>query len=148
LFADLGRDTAGPAEPPPLASEDGWRSAVDRLLEFWNWSEDWDGEGAAAPDRGAIRGAITLVRELAEGANAMPQASGPQFLHRPPDRLLPGRDGEILIEWHFPEYGYAELEVASATQANGMLVFSDGRPSRFETVSIRTDADTIEGDTR
>lgn len=136
LFAEFGRNSVEAADrPPEPLREDGWRRAVDRLLEFWNWTDDWDGEGTAAPNRDAIRGAITLIRELSELAATTPAAGG-HFLDNPPDRLLPGRDGEIVVEWRFPQRGYAEIEVVSATEANGMLVFADGRPTMFDTIRI------------
>lgn len=147
LFAEFGRDATEPAVRPP-SHEDGWQQSVDRLLEFWNWSEDWDGEGARAPKRDALRGAITLVRELADTARANGPTTGPRFLDRPPDRLLPSRDGEIIIEWQFPNYGYAEIEVVSPTEAMGMLVFADGRPTITETIRISGDADKVGGDAR
>jgi len=137
FFATVRRE-CGAISPPPPTRDDGWRRAEDRLLEFWNWSDDWDGEGAAAPSHDALRGAFSLVRQLADSDAANP-AAGPRFLDRPPDRLLPGRDGSIIVEWQFPDFGYAELEVVSATEANGMLVFTHGRPTLFESIRITAD---------
>lgn len=134
LFAEFG---TAPDAPPPVESHAAeWQKAVDRLLEFRNWTADRDGEGAAAPNRAAVRGAIALVQQLRDAVASSPEPRGPQFLERPPDRLLPGRDGEVILEWHFPGAGYAELEVLDVTTANGMLVFTDGRPTRFEQVAI------------
>ncbi len=144
LFAEFGNTPDAPPPAEPYLAE--WQKAVDRLLEFWNWTADWDGEGAAAPNRAALRGALALVQQLRDSAASSPQPRGPQFLDRPPDRLLPGREGEVILEWQFPGSGYAELEVLDATTANGMLVFADGRPTRFEQVVIALASAGIAGE--
>lgn len=61
-FSETVRRECVDSSPFLPGKDDGWRREEDRLLEFWNWSDDWDGEGAVAPSRDALRGAFSLVR--------------------------------------------------------------------------------------
>ena len=104
-----------------------WGRVIDRLLEFWNWPADWDGEGAVPPNRDALRGAITVALQFRQQWSAdSPLSESGRML--PPVRVLPSQDGEIILEWHL-DHAYCELEVFSPNEARGMVVPKDGSPA-------------------
>jgi hypothetical protein len=97
-------------------AERRWTAVIDQLIEFGTWKADWDNEGAPAPNKDAVSGAIGLVNHFLallheNQADKMP----------PPSRVLPTIDGTILFEWQFPG-SYMELDVRGKNEADGMIL--------------------------
>jgi len=86
-----------------------WADLINSLLEIGNLADDWDGQGAEAPTQGVVDGAIALAQTLRAEQ------------HVPADRVVPSVNGTIYFEWYLPE-GYREIEVITATRAEGRFV--------------------------
>ncbi len=86
-----------------------WSQLIDDLLALHYLEDDWDGQGAEAPHRALVAGAITLAQDF--------QAKG----MRPADRAIAGVNGTIFFEWH-DQTGYLEIEVLAPDKAEGRLV--------------------------
>jgi hypothetical protein len=121
-------------EPSPVASEEQcrpehqWPVVIDDLLRLQGLSDDWDGQGALAPDPTVVHQAIKLARAFE--ARGFP----------PADRAIAGLNGTVFLEWRDApgNPGYFEVEVLSANEIEGRR-FQEGAgratvlrfPSRF-----------------
>src|SRR4051794_1952575 len=77
-----------------------WSQVIDDLLALRNLENDWDGQGAEAPNPALVDGAITLAQSLrTEG-------------RRPADFAVAGVNGTVVFEWH-DSSGYLEIEVTA-----------------------------------
>jgi hypothetical protein len=77
-----------------------WNRAREQLLEIRRLDDDWDGLGALAPNRKVVDSAVELLNEW--------RKTNPDF---PPDRILAGPMGEVVIEWQYPGKWLLEIEV-------------------------------------
>lgn len=80
-------------------SAEPWNEAERKLLTLRRLDDDWDDLGAIAPKPELVDSVLELVREL--------RVSNPDL---PPDRVLAGPIGEIIIEWQTSE-GILEIEI-------------------------------------
>src|SRR5688500_819772 len=71
-----------------------WEPAVKRILEHRQLGENWDGFGAKAPTHEVLASAVGLAYLFCERGVA------------PPDRVAPGVDGSVILEWQFPDGSY------------------------------------------
>jgi hypothetical protein len=92
--------------------EEGWRTAIDDLLKYRNYSDDWDGDGAAAIPADVVYSAIRLAQRL--------QRDG----HPPPSCTLPGVNGTVSFEWVVLG-GRLEIEVLEPHIARVVEAFPD-----------------------
>jgi hypothetical protein len=83
--------------------EEGWKSRIDDLLGLRDLEDDWDGQGAPAPDKDLVDAALRLATLLSRSECPLP------------DRAICGLSGTVIFEWHF-DHAYTELEVTSATE--------------------------------
>jgi hypothetical protein len=81
-----------------------WSAITDELLRIRNLQDDWDGEGAEAPQIDLVDGAIALAQMLKSKNVA------------PPDRVHASVNGTVYFEWYSPR-GYCEIEVLSPITA-------------------------------
>ena len=80
-----------------------WEEVVNQLLDARKLEDDWDGQGAVAPDPALVDRAIAFA------------LSRQQTGHAPPDFAIPTVNGTVVLEWHgFSEY--VEFEVVSPDQ--------------------------------
>jgi hypothetical protein len=86
-----------------------WDGLIDRLLALRVLEDDWDGQGASAPDPGVIQFALRLAVQF-RGAGKPPA-----------DRVLAGVNGTVFFEWHTPA-AYTEIEVVAPGRAEGRRV--------------------------
>ena len=102
-----------------------WEQRIDELLALRTLEDDWDGQGAEAPDPALVDGAIKLAVFLR-------QKNVPPAL-----RALAGLAGTVSLEWQSGR-GYAELEVLSPSEAEYRWL-PEGA-SRAEVVRVVYDA--------
>jgi hypothetical protein len=74
-----------------------WKACAEKIQTFRQLADDWDGDGAAAPEPNVIDVATTVAHNL---SRKMPA----------PDRIHVGVNGTIYFEW-FAADRYIEIEV-------------------------------------
>ncbi|MBI3273184.1 MAG: hypothetical protein HYZ53_29610 [Planctomycetes bacterium] len=87
-----------------------WDGLIDDLLRYRGLREDWDGMGASAIRPELADAAIRWLQDMRRTERAVP-----------PSRVVPGRDGEVLLEWQGAGC-YLEVEIATPDRAEWMLV--------------------------
>ena len=90
-------DDAAIAQAQP-AQDEGWRAAIDDLLKYRGYADDWDGGGAAAVPADLVDSAILLAQRLQRDGSP------------PPTCTIPGVNGTVAFEWVIPG-GRVEIEV-------------------------------------
>src|SRR5437660_968793 len=70
------------------ATADSWEPLLDELHRLRGLDEDWDGQGAEAPQIANVDYAMAWLRQMRRQTRAFP-----------PSRVAPGVAGEIVIEW-------------------------------------------------
>jgi hypothetical protein len=95
--------------PDGVAARRTWDELLRDVDAFRTLSNDWDGQGAEAPETGVIDGAASLARGLEADAAT------------PADRVIAGENGTVFFEWHGPN-GYVEIEVTGPGEAEGRWV--------------------------
>ncbi len=95
---------------PETPARSSWPELVDALLAMYRLTDDWDGQGAKAPQADLIRAALLLARDF--------QAK--QFA--PADRCIAGVNGTLFFEWHGETGEYTEIEVETPETAEVRLV--------------------------
>jgi|GEM_PF-1809044 len=64
-----------------------WKKVMQELRDMRSLSDDWDGDGAVAPGVAVVDTALTQAIRLRS-----------QY-HNPPDRVIAGVNGSVLLEW-------------------------------------------------
>jgi hypothetical protein len=108
---ELGREN-GAARPngKPLEDAGPWEPFVQKLVQFQQLGDNWDGCGAKAPTHELLVSAVALAHLLRnQGVPA-------------PSRVAPGLDGTVLFEWQFPDGAYGEVEIVRPLFAEVMLI--------------------------
>ena len=77
-----------PIEGDSEAIRTAWQSVMAELLELRSLSDDWDGDGAVAPGFAVVDSALTQAIRLRTK------------YHNPPDRVIAGVNGSVLLEWY------------------------------------------------
>lgn len=85
-----------------------WQKLLKRMTEIRELRNDWDGEGALAPNQMAVKSVNDLLALLRETAQT------------PPTRIAPAFDGAIVVEWQLPDGLYRSAEIRSAYVAEVM----------------------------
>jgi hypothetical protein len=98
-----------------------WESTIQKILEFQNLRDDWDGLGAVAPSAELLQSAIRLAYLFHEKQID------------PPHCVIPGLDGSVNFEWQAPDGTIAEVEIDRPLHAEVMLM-EPGKPARFWTL--------------
>jgi hypothetical protein len=78
-----------------------WGDVTDELLDILRLEDDWDGTGAAAPDKVLVQFCFELARNLRE-----------TYGFPPPEMVRPTPDGNISFEWQ-NNFGHFEIEVSN-----------------------------------
>jgi hypothetical protein len=98
-----------------------WEPAVEKMVEFQNLGDDWDGEGAQAPSEEVLKSAIGLAFTLhQQGVD-------------PPSRVVPGPEGSVIFEWQDPDGTYTEVEIVGWLVAE-LMVIEPGKPAKHWTL--------------
>ena len=93
-----------------------WTKAHDDLFAIQALPDNWDYEGAKAPDGRLVESTFHLLLRLRSQRQA------------PPSRIAPSTDGTILVEWQARNH-YFEFEVVSPYRAEAMFQEGD-RPAQ------------------
>lgn len=89
-----------------------WDRVIDDLLSLRQLQDDWDGQGAEAPDPAVVDSALKLALNFR--ASAM----------HPADRVVAGVNGTVFFEWFAPTQ-YLEIEVLAPGAAEGRWVYRE-----------------------
>ncbi|MCE9531317.1 MAG: hypothetical protein K8T89_09380 [Planctomycetes bacterium] len=99
-----GRDLLKPNSSPAFSH--AWRKLIDELVAIRRLEDDWDGQGAQAPEVALVDSAIALARYFQ--SNDWPTANF----------VIAGGNGTIIFEWQGPEE-FLEIEVTATNAAEG-----------------------------
>lgn len=119
VFAYYGTG-GGPFAQEGLTTSDAshidkqWAMRIEDLLRIRLLRDNWDGEDAPAPAPEVIDSVLELFPLLRT------QAELP-----PPNRIVPSREGGIVIEWQFDPDHYLEAECSEPYRAEWMLEIPD-----------------------
>ncbi len=92
-----------------------WSDCRYRLEEFSCLNDDWDGEGAKAPNPEILASANRLLAFLERH---------PGSVNIPPNDICVSPDGGILFAWQGDDY-YREVEIDEPNRAEWMLMHDD-----------------------
>jgi hypothetical protein len=96
-----------------------WAEAELQLMGFATLGPDWDGEGASAVSLSTVLSALRLAEWLDQQGTA------------PPECVYPLCDGNIILEWSYPDGVIQRIEVKGPGRGQLMTTFPDA-PARFE----------------
>jgi hypothetical protein len=116
--------SAPPAKQPAAkAAPDAgpWEPAVRKIVEFQHLGEDWDGNGAIPPSREVLESAIGLAYLFSQNGVD------------PPQRVAPGVDGSVILEWQDPDGTYTDVEIVRPLYAE-VMVIEPGQPAKHWTL--------------
>jgi hypothetical protein len=88
LLAELKATQPGREDSASPALEAPWDRILDELSRLGRLEQDWDGQGALAPDPANLDQAVAWVNEMRRWRTALP-----------PTHVLPGTLGEVILEW-------------------------------------------------
>ena len=86
-----------------------WSDVIDELLALRGLKDDWDGQGAEAPDPALVDTALAVALDLRSATMA------------PADRAIAGVNGTVFFEWFSPTT-YLEIEVTAPGRAEGRCI--------------------------
>ena len=115
-LSSRGEDVAEAAGSPSPAAG-AWDCLIRQVEQIGALTEDWDGQGAAAPAEPVVDWAGEWVRQMRRSHQALP-----------PSRAVPGVAGEIYLEWQGESY-YLVAEIPSPTRVEWTLTLP-GQPNR------------------
>lgn len=110
-YTSADSHSASPADPA-AATTRSWDQLVDDLLALRQLQDDWDGQGADAPDPAVVDSALKLALDFRAAAK------------HPADRVVAGVNGTVFFEWFAPTE-YLEIEVVSPGTAEGRWVYRE-----------------------
>ncbi len=99
-----------------------WNDVIDELLALRGLENDWDGQGAQAPEPALVDTALAAALDFR--SSAMP----------PADRAVAGVNGTVFFEWFSPTK-YLEIEVTAPGQVEGRWVYKESNTVEEFTLS-------------
>ena len=120
IMRQIAEEANGAVVANPPGASARWDEMMNRLSALGKLQEDWDGQGAKAPQATLIDSALELARILR------------QHGFRPPSRVGAGPDGETLLEWQ-DERLYLEAEVCAPHTAEWMFAIDNRPPKHWVT---------------
>jgi hypothetical protein len=97
-----------------------WQSLLDELRRLSTLEDDWDGNGAAAPDPQCVGAAARWIRVMA--------GAGDEFA--PPTRITVTPGGELLVVWQ-TDSEYLEAEIVAPTEVEWMRSEKGATPEHW-----------------
>jgi len=94
-----------------------WQATIEKLVQFQNLGNDWDGFGAEAPSRELLESAIGLAHVFGDAGVS------------PPHRVTPGVCGTVHFEWQDTDGTFTDVEIDRPLHAEVMLIQS-GKPAK------------------
>jgi hypothetical protein len=93
-----------------------WEKAQDHILALMCLEENWDGEGASKVRPELIRSALRLANSL--------RGSGEPAPHD----VYPLPDGNIVLEWQYPDGVIDRIEIEDVGRGRQMTSFPNAQP--------------------
>jgi hypothetical protein len=117
-IADSHISLASPLVPLAFQSQSSamdnhWDQALSSLEKLRDLADDWDGQGASAPEVANLDQASTWISEMRQWRHALP-----------PTRVSPGTLGEVILEWRGESF-HLVAEVANPIQVEWLLKVPD-----------------------
>jgi hypothetical protein len=124
--ADARISLASPLVPVTVeglssAMENRWDQSLSSVENLRGLEDDWDGQGARAPEVANLNQASAWINEMRHWRHALP-----------PTRVSPGTLGEVIFEWRGESF-YLVAEVASPTQVDWLLNVPDQPIRQWQT---------------
>jgi hypothetical protein len=91
------------------ATENRWEQALARVEKLRGLSDDWDGQGARAPEVANLDQTAAWIGEMQHWRHAVP-----------PTSVFPGTLGEVILEWRGESF-HLVAEIANSTQVDWLL---------------------------
>ncbi len=104
-----GTESGALASGTDFDADSRWGERSDDLHRLLSLPDDWDGQGAVAPESLLVNSAIDLLRKFRE------QTELP-----PPTRIVAAPSGSVVLEWQTGEV-YLEAEVFEPDHVDWML---------------------------
>ncbi|GEM_PF-1765446 len=117
--AGAAETAARKAASPAGAS--AWGKVFEQLQQLHQLHDDWDGQGAKAPEPSNLASALAWV----QGMRLWPQAL-------PPDQVTPGVAGEMYLVWQRPGL-LLEAEICRSDAVEWLLTIEGQPPRQWET---------------
>lgn len=89
--------------------EDRWDQARNSVEKLRGLKDDWDGQGARAPEIANLDRAAAWVSDMRHWRRALP-----------PTRVSPGTLGEVIFEWRGESF-HLIAEIANSTHVDWLL---------------------------
>jgi hypothetical protein len=121
LLSELRAVEPSPECTASPAVEASWDRILDELLRLRRLDQDWDGQGALAPDRAHVDLAIAWVNEMRRWRRALP-----------PTHVLPGTLGEVILEWRRDSF-HLVAEISNPVRLEWLLNLPDQPIKQWET---------------
>lgn len=115
------RSAGAPAERTKAVEAQRWVHVFSEVDALRGLKDDWDGQGALAPDEEVVASALGLACLLEE--RQLP----------PPVRVVPGPNATVILEWQWSDGTYAEIEIVRPFYGEVMLV-RPGKPAEHWTI--------------
>lgn len=91
---------------------------LTNFLAWWHQAtDDWDGEGSPRPTEELVLATQSLLKTVAT----------------PPNDIYPTINGNIIVEWQYPDGGIYRIEVDGPNEGETMLTRPD-LPAQFERI--------------
>ena len=105
--------------PDNTTEAEAWKECIDKILEFREYGDDWDGQGAEA-----------IAPEVADSAMILAILLRERKV-RPPTWTVPGFCGEVSFDWQWHDQTTLTLDVAKPYEANLVLLPTGGEGRRW-----------------
>ena len=97
----------------------GWDRAMKAIQSLRELEPDWDGQGGHPIPADKLASAVSFCRLM--------RADGKP----PPSAVYPLSDGNVMIEWSYPDGVMVRFEIESPGRGEFMATFPDDRKAEF-----------------
>jgi hypothetical protein len=123
-------DSGGSPATEGLAHITPWERAEEHIRGLLQIKDNWDGEGPSAARQELVCSALHLAKKLAKDGDVAPQDA----------YLLP--DGNIMLEWQFPDGRIVRIEIEEAGRGQRMTTFAKA-PAQFDEIIWEAPSTTV-----
>jgi hypothetical protein len=86
-----------------------WDQALNSVAKLRDLADDWDGQGARAPEVANLDQTAAWITEMRRWRHALP-----------PNRVSPGTLGEVILEWRAESF-HLVAEISNPTDVDWLL---------------------------
>jgi hypothetical protein len=105
------------AQGQSSSMENHWDQALNSVERLRGLADDWDGQGARAPEVANLDQAAAWISEMCQWRHALP-----------PSRVSPGTLGEVILDWRDESF-HLVAEIDNSGQVDWLLNMP-GQPIR------------------